>query len=70
MSKTCLVYIGGENPPDYCLENFVDEADLLAMLEANCRRVANAKRTKNFPAKNRPGDKRETKAVGAGGSGS
>lgn len=52
VSKTCLVYIGETDPPDYCLENFVDEADLLAMLEANCRRVGNVKRTKIFPAKN------------------
>ncbi len=58
-SRTTLVYIGEEDP-HYCLENFVDEADLLALLEANCRRVGNAQRTKIFPAKNaknRLGDK-------------
>ena len=41
ITKICLIYVGDEDPPNYCLENFVDETDLLALLEANCRRVEN-----------------------------
>lgn len=43
MTTKRLVYIGDEDPPDYCLENFVNEADLLAMLEANCRKAGKVK---------------------------
>lgn len=43
-SRRVLVYIGEADPPDYCLENFVDEADLFALLELNCRLIANVQR--------------------------
>ncbi len=38
MKKT-YVYIGEEEPPQYVPENFVDEAHLVELLEANCRKV-------------------------------
>ena len=37
--KKCYVYIGEEDPPKYIPENFVDEDDLIAFLEANCRNI-------------------------------
>lgn len=33
------VYVGTDDPPDYCPENFVDQDDLVALLE---RRMKNA----------------------------
>lgn len=35
--KKCFVYIGEDDPPDYCPENFVDQDDLVLFLERNCR---------------------------------
>ena len=51
-TKKRLVYVGKDNPPDYCLENFVDEADLLAMLELNCCRVGKCTKNQKISAKN------------------
>lgn len=37
--KKCYVYIGEEDPSRYIPENFVDEDDLIAFLEENCRNI-------------------------------
>lgn len=40
IEKKVLLYIGEEDPPEYIPENFVDEDDLIAFLESNCRDIA------------------------------
>jgi hypothetical protein len=39
ITKTTLVYIGPEDPPEYTPENFVDEDELMALLEDRIRGI-------------------------------
>lgn len=39
IARIKLHYIGEEDPPVFVPENFVDEDDLIAILEENCRKA-------------------------------